>query len=158
MVRETRLTGDALIYPLFIVPGRGVRRAVVSMPGICQLSVDEAVQEAKRVMEAGVLALMVFAAPTEKDAKASAALDPHGLVPEAIAAIKRAHPRLLVWADVCLCGATDHGHCGHVLPSGEVDNDSSVETLAKVALNYARAGADLIITYYAPDVCRWLSE
>jgi porphobilinogen synthase len=144
MVRETRLTGDALIYPLFIVPGRGVRRAVVSMPGICQLSVDEAVQEAKRVMEAGVLALMVFAAPTEKDAKASAALDPHGLVPEAIAAIKRAHPRLLVWADVCLCGATDHGHCGHVLPSGEVDNDSSVETLAKVALNYARAGADAV--------------
>jgi porphobilinogen synthase len=144
MVRETRLTGDALIYPLFIVPGRGVRRAVTSMPGICQLSVDEAVREAKMALEAGVLALMVFAAPAEKDAQASAALDPQGLVPEAIAAIKRAHPALLVWADVCLCGATDHGHCGHVLPSGEVDNDSSVETLAKVALNYARAGADAV--------------
>jgi porphobilinogen synthase len=144
MVRETRLTGDALIYPLFIVPGRGVRRPVLSMPGICQLSVDEAVKEAQQAMEAGVLALMVFAAPTEKDAKASAALDPQGLVPEAIRAIKRAHPRLLIWADVCLCGATDHGHCGHVLPSGEIDNDSSVETLAKVALNYARAGADAV--------------
>ena len=144
MVRETRLTGDALIYPLFIVPGHGVRRAVASMPGICQLSVDEAVKEARMAQEAGVLALILFAAPTEKDAGASAALDPQGLVPEAIAAIKHAYPKILVWADVCLCGATDHGHCGHVLPSGEIDNDSSVETLAKVALNYARAGADAV--------------
>jgi porphobilinogen synthase len=144
MVRETRLTCDALIYPLFIVPGQGVRRPVMSMPGICQLSVDEAVKEGTRAMEAGVPALILFAAPSEKDAEASAALDPKGLVPEAIAAIKRACPTLLVWADVCLCGATDHGHCGHVLPSGEVDNDASVETLAKVALNYARAGADAV--------------
>jgi len=144
MVRETRLTGDGLIYPLFIVPGRGVRRAVASMPGICQLSVDEAVKEARTAMEAGVLALILFAAPTQKDPKASAALDPQGLVPEAIIAIKKACPSLLIWADVCLCGATDHGHCGHVLPSGEIENDSSVETLARVALNYARAGVDAV--------------
>jgi porphobilinogen synthase len=144
MVRETRLTGDALIYPLFVVPGRAVRRAVVSMPGIGQLSVDEAVKEAQMAMEAGVLAIILFAAPTEKDAAASAALDPQGLVPQAIAAIKKACPALLVWADVCLCGATDHGHCGHVLPSGEIDNYSSVATLANVALNYARAGADAV--------------
>ena len=144
MVRETRLTGDALIYPLFVVPGRAVRRAVVSMPGICQLSVDEAVKEARMAMDAGVLAIILFAAPNEKDAAASAALDLQGLVPQAIAAIKKACPALLVWTDVCLCGATDHGHCGHVLPSGEIDNDSSVETLAKVALNYARAGADAV--------------
>jgi porphobilinogen synthase len=95
-------------------------------------------------MDSGVLALILFAAPTEKDAKASAALDPQGLVPEAITAIKKACPTLLVWTDVCLCGATDHGHCGHVLSSGEIDNDSSIETLAKVALNYARAGADAV--------------
>jgi porphobilinogen synthase len=144
MVRETRLTGDALIYPLFIVPGHAVRRAVVSMPGICQLSVDEAAREAKMAMDAGVLAVILFAAPEEKDAHGSAALDPQGLVPEAIAAIKQACPKLLVWADVCLCGATDHGHCGHVLPSGDIDNDSSVATLARVALNYARAGADAV--------------
>jgi porphobilinogen synthase len=144
MVRETRLTGDALIYPLFVVPGRAVRRAVVSMPGICQLSVDEAVKEAQMAMEAGVPAIILFAAPTEKDAAASAALDPQGLVPQAIAAIKKACPALLIWTDVCLCGATDHGHCGHVLPSGEIDNDSSVATLANVALNYARAGADAV--------------
>jgi porphobilinogen synthase len=144
MVRETRLTGDALIYPLFIVPGRKVRRAVKSMPGIHQLSVDEVVKEAKRAMDAGVLAVLLFAAPTRKDARASAALDPKGLVPQAIAALKKSCPRLLVWTDVCLCGATDHGHCGHVLPSGVVDNDSSIETLAKVALNHARAGADAV--------------
>src|ERR1700730_9893003 len=83
MVRETRLTCDALIYPLFIVPGQGVRRPVMSMPGFCQLSVDEAVKEGTRVMEAGVPALILFAAPSEKDAEASAALDPKGLVPEA---------------------------------------------------------------------------
>jgi porphobilinogen synthase len=144
MVRETRLTGDALIYPLFLVPGRAVRRPVTSMPGICQLSVDEAVKEAKMAMDAGVPAIILFAAPTEKDAKASAALDPQGLVPQAIAAIKQTCSQLLVWADVCLCGATDHGHCGHVLPSGEIDNDSSVETLARIALNYARAGVDAV--------------
>jgi porphobilinogen synthase len=144
MVRETRLSGDALIYPLFLVPGRGVRRPVASMPGICQLSVDEAVKEAQMAMDVGVLAIILFAAPTEKDAQASAALDPKGLVPQAIVAIKKACPKLLVWADVCLCGATDHGHCGHVLPSGEIDNDSSVTTLAKVALNYAHAGVDAV--------------
>ena len=144
MVRETRLTGDALIYPLFIVPGRAVRRPVVSMPGICQLSVDEAVKESKMALATGVPAIILFAAPAQKDAEASAALDPQGLVPQAIAAIKEACPTLLVWADVCLCGATDHGHCGHVLPSGEIDNDSSVATLAKVALNFARAGADAV--------------
>jgi len=144
MVRETRLSCDALIYPLFIVPGQGVRRAVVSMPGICQLSVDEAVKEAKTAAEAGVPALILFAAPAHKDGDASAVLDPKGLVPQAIAAIKEACPALLIWTDVCLCGATDHGHCGHVLDDGTVDNDSSVETLAKVALNYARAGADAV--------------
>jgi len=144
MVRETRLSVDGLIYPLFIVPGQGVRRPVESMPGICQLSVDEAVAEAQSVAALGVPAVILFAAPAHKDTKASAALDPNGLVPQAIREIKRACPQLLVWADVCLCGATDHGHCGHVLPSGAIDNDSSVETLANVALNYARAGADAV--------------
>src|SRR6185503_14910883 len=84
-------------------------------------------------------------APSEKDAKASAALDPKGLAAQAISAIKQECPSLLVWADVCLCGATDHGHCGHVVPgTGTIDNDSSIETLAQVALNYARAGADAV--------------
>ncbi|HET9328908.1 MAG TPA: porphobilinogen synthase [Steroidobacteraceae bacterium] len=144
MVRETRLSPDALIYPLFLVPGRAVRHAVESMPGISQLSVDEAVKEAKAAAAAGVPAVLLFAAPEHKDARASAALDPKGLAAQAIAAIKEACPQLLVWADVCLCGATDHGHCGHVTAAGAIDNDSSVATLADVALNYARAGADAV--------------
>jgi porphobilinogen synthase len=144
MVRETRLTPDALIYPLFVVPGRALRNPVESMPGISQLSVDEAVKEAKAAAGAGVPAVLIFAAPAEKDARASAARDPRGLAAQAISAIKEACPELLVWADVCLCGATDHGHCGHVLANGTIDNDSSVETLAEVALNYARAGADAV--------------
>jgi porphobilinogen synthase len=144
MVRETRLTADALIYPLFVVPGRAVRHPVESMPGIFQLSVDEAVKEARAAAAAGVPAALVFAAPAEKDACASAARDPQGLAAQAIRAIKDAVPQLLVWADVCLCGATDHGHCGHVVDGGRIDNDSSIETLAEVALNYARAGADAV--------------
>jgi porphobilinogen synthase len=144
MVRETRLTAEAFIYPLFVVPGRGVRHPVGSMPGICQLSVDETVREAKRVAAAGVPAVLLFAAPEHKDAQASDARDPKGLAAQAIAAIKAASPDLLVWADVCLCGATDHGHCGHVQDGGTIDNDSSIATLAEVALNYARAGADAV--------------
>ena len=144
MVRETRLSPDALVYPLFVVPGRAVRRPVESMPGIFQLSVDEAVKEAKTAAGAGVPAVLLFAAPAEKDARASSARDPHGLAAQAISAIKEACPQLIVWADVCLCGATDHGHCGHVRDGGTIDNDSSIATLAEVALNYARAGADAV--------------
>jgi porphobilinogen synthase len=144
MVRETHLRPDAFIYPLFVVPGRGVRHPVESMPGIFQLSVDETVKEARTVAAAGVPAVLVFAAPAGKDAHASQARDPKGLAAQAIAAIKDACPELIVWADVCLCGATDHGHCGHVLDGGRIDNDSSIATLAEVALNYARAGADAV--------------
>ena len=144
MVRETRLTPEALVYPLFVVEGRGVRRAVESMPGIFQLSVDEAAAHARAVQATGVGAVLVFAAPEAKDAAASNARDAHGLAARAIAAIKTACPELIVWADVCLCGATDHGHCGHVTADGAIDNDSSIETLAEVALNYARAGADAV--------------
>lgn len=144
LTTETRLTGAELVYPLFIVAGQRVRRPVQSMPGICQLSVDESVAEARSAFEAGVPAVILFSAPEHKDARGSAFLDPQGLVPAAIRAIKAACPELIVWTDVCLCSATDHGHCGHVLPSGRIDNDTSVETLAQVALNYARAGADAV--------------
>ncbi len=144
MVRETRLTPDAFIYPLFVVPGTAVRNPVKSMPGIFQLSVDEAAKHAKEVAATGVPAVLVFAAPDQKDPKASDAWNPRGLAARAISAIKEACPRLLVWADVCLCGATDHGHCGHVTAAGAIDNDTSVDTLAQVALNCARAGADAV--------------
>ena len=144
MVRETRLSPDALVYPLFVIPGRQMRKPVESMPGVWQLSVDEAAKEAQAVAATGVLAVILFAVPAHKDAKASAALDPEGLMPQAIAAIKEVCPELIVWTDVCLCGATDHGHCGHVTPRGVIDNDTSIATLAQVALTYARAGADAV--------------
>src|SRR6059058_5234255 len=130
LVRETRLTPEGLVYPLFVVPGRAVRHAVESMPGIFQLSVDEAVKDAKAVAAAGVPAVLLFAAPAHKDGKATSATDPKGLAAQAIAAIKEACPDLILWADVCLGGA--------------IDNDSSIKTLAEVALNYARAGADAV--------------
>jgi len=130
MVRETRLTLDSLIYPMFLVPGRGVRNPIGSMPGISQLSVDEAVKEARAVASKGIPAVLLFAAPAEKDSKASAALDPKGVAAQGIAAIKDACPSLIVWA--------------HVTSKGQIDNDSSVETLARVALNYTRAGADAV--------------
>jgi porphobilinogen synthase len=144
LTRETELTADDFVYPLFVVPGSRLRHPVSSMPGIAQLSVDEAVVEAKRAQAAGVPAVILFSAPDQKDAHASAFLDPDGLVPRAVKAIKESCPALIVWTDVCLCSATDHGHCGLVLPSGVIDNDSSVETLAQVALVHARAGADAV--------------
>jgi porphobilinogen synthase len=144
MVQETRLTMDAFIYPLFIVPGKGVRDPISSMPSVFQLSVDEIAKEAKRVADLGVPAVLLFGVPDLKDARASSATDPNGVVPQAIAAIKKAAPKLLVWCDVCLCGATDHGHCGHVTKDGAIENDTSIETLAQVALTYTKAGADAV--------------
>jgi porphobilinogen synthase len=144
MVRETELSVSDFVYPMFIVPGTKVRHPVSSMPGVCQFSVDQIILEAGKVAQTGVRAIILFSAPDHKDAQASAFLDPHGLVPRAIAGIKAACPELLVWTDVCLCSATDHGHCGHVLPNGTIDNDSSIATLAEVALNHARAGADAV--------------
>jgi len=144
IVRETRLTLDSLIYPLFIVPGKGLRKPMESMPGVSQLSVDEAAKEARKLSDAGIVTVILFGAPGIKDSKASSILDPDGIVPQAIKAIKAACPDMLVWTDVCLCGATDHGHCGHVTAAGVIDNDSSAETLAQVALTYAKAGADAV--------------
>ncbi|HTB68898.1 MAG TPA: porphobilinogen synthase [Steroidobacteraceae bacterium] len=144
MVRETELSVSDFVYPMFIVPGTTVRHAVSAMPGVSQFSVDEIILEARKVAQTGVRALILFSAPDHKDAQASAFLDPDGLVPRAVAGIKQACPELLVWTDVCLCSATDHGHCGHVLSNGVIDNDSSIATLAKVALNHARAGADAV--------------
>jgi porphobilinogen synthase len=144
MVRETELSVADFVYPMFIVPGNKVRHPVSSMPGVSQFSVDEIILEARKVVQTGVRAIILFSAPDQKDPQASAFLDPQGLVPRAVAGIKAACPELLVWTDVCLCSATDHGHCGHVLPDGSIDNDSSIATLAEVALNHARAGADAV--------------
>ena len=118
MVRETHLRTDDLVYPLFVVPGEGVRNPVRSMPTVFQLSIDEVVAEAIEVHRLGIPAVILFGVPAHKDAVGSEGYDPDGIVPRAIRAIKEAVPDLLVWADVCLCEYTDHGHCGLLTPRG----------------------------------------
>ena len=143
LVRETRLTPECFIYPLFVCEGEGVRREIPSMPGICQLSVDEAVGEAAAAKSEGVPAVMLFGLPDEKDATGSAAADPDGPVQTAIRALKRADSDLLVMTDVCLCEYTSHGHCG-IVEGNEIVNDRTVMQLGQVALSHAVAGADVV--------------
>jgi porphobilinogen synthase len=143
MVRETRLTVDNLIQPLFVVPGSGVAKPIASMPGIAQLSVDGAVDECKAIADLGIPGVILFGIPEHKDAQGSAAYAADGVIQKAVAAIKRSVPNLVVITDVCLCEYTDHGHCG-VIANGDVDNDATVDLLAKEALSHARAGADIV--------------
>jgi porphobilinogen synthase len=145
MVREIVLTTDNLIYPLFVIPGRGQRKPIGSMPGQAQVSVDEAVAEAKQCQELGIPAVILFGVPEDakKDAVGSFAWDDDGLVQRATREIKRACPELTVVLDACFDEYTTHGHCG-VVVEGEVDNDATLENLARVALSQARAGADII--------------
>jgi porphobilinogen synthase len=145
-VRETVLSVDDLVYPLFVVNGEGVRKPVASMPGVENLSIDELVKEARAVHDLGIPSIILFGVPDddEKDAVGSVGYDPEGLTARAIRAIKEAVPELLVWADVCLCEYTDHGHCGVLTEAGEVKNDETLPLLAKAAVVYADAGADAI--------------
>jgi porphobilinogen synthase len=143
MVRETRLSREMLIYPLFVCTGEGQRREVGSMPGVFQLSVDEAVKEAEATRAAGVPGVLLFGLPAEKDEAGEAAYDPEGPVQSAIRAIKKGIPDLLVITDVCLCEYTSHGHCG-LLDGETILNDATVEQLARAALSHAAAGADVV--------------
>ena len=143
LVRETRLSAEQLIQPLFVVPGTNVERPVAAMPGVAQLSVDRTAEECRRLADRGVSAVILFGIPERKDSHGSSAIDPDGVVPRALAAIRRAAPGLLRVTDVCLCEYTDHGHCG-ILREGDVDNDPTLEVLAGEALAHARAGADLV--------------
>jgi porphobilinogen synthase len=145
-VRETSLSVDDLVYPLFVVEGEGVRNPVASMPGVFQLSVDLLAEEVVEVQALGIPAVLLFGVPDDgdKDAEGRAGYDSDGIVPRAIRSIKEATPDLLVWADVCLCEYTDHGHCGVLTEAGEVDGDASLPLLARAALVYAEAGADAV--------------
>ena len=143
LVRETRLTPDCFILPLFICEGRGVRREVSSMPGVCQLSVDEAVKEAAAAKADGVLGVLLFGLPDSKDATGSKASDPDAPVQNAVRALKREVPDLIVITDVCLCEYTSHGHCG-ILEGEEILNDVTVAHVADAALSHAVAGADIV--------------
>jgi porphobilinogen synthase len=143
LVRETRISPDCFVYPLFVCEGRGVRRPIASMPGVSQLSVDEAVTEAAAARGDGVPAVLLFGLPERKDPIGSAAWDPDGPVQSAVRALKREVRDLVVMTDVCLCEYTSHGHCG-VVEGGEIVNDPSVANLVRAALSHAAAGADFV--------------
>ena len=143
MVRETRLSPDNFLYPLFAVTGEGKRKEVGSMPGVFQLSVDEIVKEAAAAKADGVPGVLLFGLPESKDAAGSGAADPEGPVQSAVRALKKEVPGLLVVTDVCLCEYTSHGHCG-ILDGEEIMNDPTVEELARTALSHAAAGADIV--------------
>jgi porphobilinogen synthase len=143
MVAETKLSRDDLLLPLFVVEGSGIREPIVSMPGVCRFSVDQVVDEAKRVADLGVPGVMLFGIPSAKDARGSGADQVDGIVQRAVSAIKSEVGDLCVITDVCLCEYTDHGHCG-LVEGQEILNDPSLERLALTALSHAREGADMV--------------
>ena len=143
LVRETTLAIDDLMYPLFVVHGRGVREPIRSMPGQSRLSVDELVKECKDVAGMGIPAVLLFGLPADKDPRGSEAYADDGIVQQAVRAVKNTVPDLLVVTDVCLCEYTSHGHCG-VVEDGTVRNDPTVELLARTAVSHAEAGADIV--------------
>jgi porphobilinogen synthase len=144
LVRETELTPSHLVYPMFVELGTDSRTAIEAMPGIDRLSINHAVEEAGSAAAVGVPAVLLFGIPTEKDEQASGAFDDEGVVQLAVRAIKDAHPELVVITDVCLCEYMSHGHCGVVREDGQVDNDVTLELLAKTAISHAAAGADAV--------------
>jgi porphobilinogen synthase len=143
LVSETEISPKHLIQPLFVVTGENVRDEVESMPGVERFSISELVAEATEIQAAGVRAVMLFGIPAQKDEVGTGAYDDEGVVQLAVRALKEAHPDLIVMTDVCLCEYTSHGHCGYVR-NGEVDNDLTVELLAKTAISHAVAGADVV--------------
>jgi porphobilinogen synthase len=148
MVRETRLSPDDLVAPLFVCSGEGLRQEIGAMPGCYRMSVDTLLEECRELAGLGVPAVILFGIPDAKDAEGSGAWDPGGPVPQALVALRRALPELSLWADICLCEYTDHGHCGPIGegPDGqpEVDNDRALPLLAKAAVACAEAGADVV--------------
>jgi porphobilinogen synthase len=144
MVRETELTPSHLVLPMFVELGEDSRTPIEAMPGVERLSISHAVEEAGEAHELGVPAVLLFGLPAEKDEQASGAYDDEGVVQLAVRALKEAHPELVVITDVCLCGYTSHGHCGVVREDGSVDNDVTLELLAKTAISHAGAGADAV--------------
>ncbi|MGA7416345.1 MAG: porphobilinogen synthase [Bryobacteraceae bacterium] len=143
LVRETRLSPAQFVLPLFACPGEGVRKEISSMPGNAQLSIDRLVQECEECARLGIGGIILFGIPESKDELASGAYDPDGITQRAVRAIKKAHPGLLVITDVCNCEYTSHGHCGFV-KNGDVENDTTLNWLAKTAVSHAQAGADIV--------------
>ncbi len=143
LIRETRLSASQLIYPLFVIPGKNIREEIPSMPGVFRISVDQLAREAKECLALGINAVLLFGLPEKKDAMGSQAHSKTGIIQKAIQELKSKSPKLMVITDVCLCEYTDHGHCGCII-GNEVDNDATIEILAKTALSHAQAGADMV--------------
>jgi porphobilinogen synthase len=143
LVRETRLSADQLVLPLFVRSGNGIRNPIESMPGVAQTSIDEMLVDAREAVSLGLGGVLLFGIPDTKDARGSSAWDDNGPVQQAVRALKAECPALVVITDVCLCEYTDHGHCG-VIKNGEVDNDATIQLLAREALSHAKAGADVV--------------
>jgi porphobilinogen synthase len=143
LVRVTALSPDDLVMPFFVRPGKGKREPIASMPGQFQFSIDELVKEARGLVKASVESVILFGLPPTKDGKGSGAYAKNGIVQQAVRALKDALPQILVITDVCLCGFTDHGHCG-ILKGREVDNDATLPYLRKIAISHVEAGADII--------------
>ena len=143
LVRESRLSADMLVYPIFVATGRGVEQPIEAMPGQRRLSADLAEEAAASVFRAGVPAVLLFGSPRYKDDAATDAFADDGPVQEAIRRIKQSTPEIVVFSDVCVCAYTDHGHCG-IVSNGEIDNDASLDVMEAVALSHARAGADFV--------------
>jgi len=143
MVRETLLSPDCFICPLFVTYGKGIKKEISSMPGCFQESLDEAVNHARRVFSLGIPSILLFGIPEYKDEIGSSAFDEHGVVQNAVRAIKDAVPDLYVITDVCMCEYTSHGHCG-IIEKGDVSNDKTLELLSREAVSHARAGADMV--------------
>ncbi len=143
LVRETRLSPSAFIYPMFVTHGQGVKEAIEPMPGCYHFSIDALVEEVGEAAELGIPGVLLFGLPAEKDPLGLEGYDPEGIIQEAVRAIKHEVPGMMVTTDVCMCEYTDHGHCG-VIDNGHVDNDATLELLARTAVTHAQAGADLI--------------
>lgn len=143
LIRETHLSPDQFIYPLFVKPGKNIREEIPSMPGVFRISVDQLAQEAKECLELGINSVILFGLPEKKDAMGSGAHAKDGIIQRAIRELKNKAPELMVVTDVCLCEYTDHGHCGCII-NESVDNDATLEILAKTALSHAQAGADMV--------------
>lgn len=143
LIRETQISSAQLIYPLFVMPGKNVREEIPSMPGVFRVSIDQLAREAKECLSLGVGSVILFGLPEHKDGMGSGAHAKDGIIQRAVKELKNKAPQLLVVTDVCLCEYTDHGHCGCII-GNDVDNDATLEILAKTALSHAQAGADMV--------------
>lgn len=143
LIRETQLSATQLIYPLFVMPGKNKREEIPSMPGVFRISIDQLAKEARECLDLGINSVILFGLPEKKDAMGTGAHVKDGIIQRAIKELKNKAPQLMVITDVCLCEYTDHGHCGCIL-NKEVDNDATLEILAKTALSHATAGADMV--------------